>query len=418
MGTNTTAVPGAKVYTVGVQVSQADVAAAIAPLGNSGIPLLVQGVDFIGNVINGASTNPSQLQTIQTAYIDPAAENNPVAPSFGAGPPTVLSAAGTHALYATSWWYTSSTGTLMGVNDSTGNAGVVSTTPAADGSGVYTIGPTNNVGPAGVVWDPLIYNPAAPAMSMEAALLGGYGNSVSYIDKPPVSNLFSTGVLTVPLAQVVTNGDLHFDFSTTGLEGNNFIALDQLTFNFLGGNFTVDPHAVLDYSTNTIHSELTAGGGLASVGGVQVSPTMITADGNLTSTFATTTAANLGQTIGAAAAQQINFALAGSTAQAWDIHFTGTLQGLSTVVFHYDPTLIGSIPEMDLRIEHYENGAWVVPTGQVVDTLAHTITFQTDSFSPFVLAQTPEPSAFVLLSVGALALLGWRRRSAKRTRSV
>jgi hypothetical protein len=171
---------------------------------------------------------------------------------------------------------------------------------------------------------------------------------------------------------------------------------------------------VLDYNTNTIHSELTAGGGLASVGGIQVNPSMITTDGSLTSTFATTTAANLGQTIGATAAQQINFALAGSTVQAWDIQFTGTLQGLSTVVFHYDPTLIGSIPEMDLRIEHYENGAWVVPTGQVVDTVAHTITFQTDGFSPFVLAQTPEPSALVLLSMGVVALWAYRRTGAVR----
>jgi hypothetical protein len=66
MGTNTTAVPGAKVYTVGVQVSQADVAAAIAPLGNPGAVLGVQGVDFVGDVLNGASTNPSQLQAIQS----------------------------------------------------------------------------------------------------------------------------------------------------------------------------------------------------------------------------------------------------------------------------------------------------------------------------------------------------------------
>ena len=63
------------------------------------------------------------------------------------------------------------------------------------------------------------------------------------------------------------------------------------------------------------------------------------------------------------------------------------MQGLSTVVLHYDPYAHWQhASESALRIEHYENGAWVVPTGQVVDTVAHTITFQTDSFSPFVLA--------------------------------
>ena len=136
---------------------------------------------------------------------------------------------------------------------------------------------------------------------------------------------------------------------------------------------------------------------------------MITANGNLTSGYAATSATNLADTIGTAAAGQINFALAGSTVQAWDVQYTGVLTGTNTVVFHYDPTLIGTTPESELRIEHFVNGAWFVPAGQIVDTTAHTITFQTDSFSPFVLSQVPEPSSIALLMLGTLFVTCARR---------
>ena len=239
-------------------------------------------------------------------------------------------------------------------------------------------------------------------------------------DPTPISNQFVNGVLTVPLAQVVTNGNVNIGFSTVvnGFFPNTFLGLSQTTYNFLGGSALVDPHAVLDYSTNTIHSLLSAGGGLATPGGIQLDPTMISTDGTLTGNYSTTTAANLAQTIGAAAAGQINFALAGTTVQAWDVQFTGVLQGTNTVVFHYDPTLIGSTPESDLRIEHFVNGAWVVPAGEVADTVAHTITVQADSFSPFVLSQVPEPASAVLVGIGSLVACALRLRAGQRVEAV
>lgn len=415
MNTDSKTVPGAKVYTVGVQVTQADVAASIADF-HPNVVLGVQEVDFIGNILNSQQTTPfnyRSLQSIQSQYMDNAAYNNPVAPGGVAGPPVDLGSAGDHALYASSWWYAGNGGQLIGVTDSNGNIGPVTTIPAADGSGVYAVGPAANLGTTGLTWRGIPESfPGTPGMTMSEAIFGVAGSSAytGYLDQAPMSNQFVNGVLTVPLAQVVTDGNINFDFSTTGtsldggpLYGNNFITLTNTPFNFLGGNWLVDPHAVLDYSTNTIHSQLAAGGGTGTVGGIQVDPSMITSNGNLTAGYAATSTANLADTIGAAAAGQINFALAGSTVQAWDVQYTGVLTGTNTVVFHYDPTLIGNTPEADLRIEHFVNDAWVVPAGQVVDTTAHTITFQTDSFSPFVLAQVPEPSSVALLAIGALA---------------
>ena len=95
------------------------------------------------------------------------------------------------------------------------------------------------------------------------AFYGGFGGTAysGYVDQAPISNQFVNGVLTVPLAQVVTNGNitLNFDpvvFAAGDSHPNNFIGVQQLIYNFLGGDAAVDPHAVLDYSTNTIHSML------------------------------------------------------------------------------------------------------------------------------------------------------------------
>ena len=422
MNTDTTTVPGAKVYTVGVQVTQADVTSAIAasiPRGAfyANVPLYFQDLQFTGNIMNSSQTtdfNYRSLQSIQTQYIDPATYNSPVAPGLISGPPTNLGAAGDQALNASSWWYASGDGQIVGVNDSSGDIGPISTTPAADGSGVYTIGATNNIGPLGLDW---LATPEAYlgtlGMTMSQGFYGGYGPP-GYIDQAPISNQFVNGVLTVPLAQIVTNGNINVGFT----RADTFLGVSQTIYNFLGGSAIVDPHAVLDYSTNTIHSLLSAGGGTSTVGGIQIDPTMITTDGTLTGNYSTTTAANLAQTIGAAAAGQINFALAGTTVQLWDVQFTGVLQGTNTVVFHYDPTLIGSTPESDLRIEHFVNGAWVVPAGEVVDTVAHTITVQADSFSPFVLSQVPEPASAVLVGIGSLVACAWRLRAGQRVEAV
>ena len=59
-------------------------------------------------------------------------------------------------------------------------------------------------------------------------------------------------------------------------------------------------------------------------------------------------------------------------------------------------------------------GSWVIPSNQVIDQTDDTITFVTDSFSPFVLAATPEPSSAVLLGFGAIGLGAMAIRRSRR----
>ena len=84
------------------------------------------------------------------------------------------------------------------------------------------------------------------------------------------------------------------------------------------------------------------------------------------------------------------------SAQLGEFHFDKTFTGLATVTLSYDPTLLGNILPSQLEIEHYTGGQWVDLHG-VVAAAAHTITFETDSYSPFLLAAVPEPSSIAPL---------------------
>jgi hypothetical protein len=102
-----------------------------------------------------------------------------------------------------------------------------------------------------------------------------------------------------------------------------------------------------------------------------------------------------------------NFALPtiGGLVQTWDLSFSGTFSGPASLTFHYDPsTLLPDTDPSQLEIQHFTNGQWVALIGTVNST-AETITVSTNSLSPFVLAEVPEPSTLTLVVVGGLALL-------------
>ena len=163
----------------------------------------------------------------------------------------------------------------------------------------------------------------------------------------------------------------------------------------------------------------TVGGGTSVVGGVQSTLPDVTTPGTFTTTYTVATSlSQLISDIGSAAAGTINFAFANSSAvQLWQLHFDGTFTGEATVTVHFDPTLLGGIPLSELYIEHYDNGTWV-PIYGTVDPIADTITFQTESFSPFVLAEVPEPSTLVLaIFVAACLSAAATRRSICSDRS-
>ncbi len=101
--------------------------------------------------------------------------------------------------------------------------------------------------------------------------------------------------------------------------------------------------------------------------------------------------------------------------QIWTVEYTGLLAGqTATLVFHYDTSLLPvGTDESKLGIWHYNGSTW--DFGGTVNTLDHTITFDTTSFSPFVLGlAVPEPSTFVLAGLGIVGLAGMALRKKYR----
>ncbi|HEY1601405.1 MAG TPA: choice-of-anchor tandem repeat GloVer-containing protein [Pirellulales bacterium] len=240
MATNTTALAGAKVFTIGVQVTAADVSAG------SDVQLFVQGLTFEGGGGGPLKrTSASDIQTVQSSFIQNSVATN-------GGPPTnaTLGTAGVRALYQDSWFYSSGTGTLMGAIDSNGDDGVVTTNPAADGSGVYTLGPTNNVGATGYLFRPLSlsFGPPNGTIGDTMSITAGIGPfPFTFLDQPPLANTFINGVLDIPLAQIVATGNIAIPNPA-----GTFIAIGGDTYNVMGGNPNIDPGAHLDFATNQI----------------------------------------------------------------------------------------------------------------------------------------------------------------------
>jgi cyclophilin family peptidyl-prolyl cis-trans isomerase len=96
----------------------------------------------------------------------------------------------------------------------------------------------------------------------------------------------------------------------------------------------------------------------------------------------------------------------------WDVDYVGDpdQDGMYTLTFVYDEDLLGTgVDENELAIYHRVDDEWIELAG-VVDTDANTITVETDSFSPYAMGVTPEPTSLALLGGGALALLRRRKR--------
>lgn len=206
-----------QLVTFGIQVSQFDLSNA-----GSNPVLFVQNLTFLGNGIDrgplqGASSksgskNAADVQSIQTNYIDNITDYPPTDAGLAA-----VSFRAPAQLYADSWWYSSSgaaAGTLFGLNDVSGSTmGTVTTNPNTTLGGGFTgRAGTAAVGTTGYLWQPLATGIVGGLTSFSTMSYTGLfgpigGNSLTAL---PLSGQFVNGFLTVPLAQILTSGNIYF----------------------------------------------------------------------------------------------------------------------------------------------------------------------------------------------------------------
>jgi PEP-CTERM motif len=195
-----------------------------------------------------------------------------------------------------------------------------------------------------------------------------------------------------------------YEDAFSALQGTvTYVAQLVATAHFDSASNIAPVSAGISQSTNVI-------GGATQTGGIDLSFADVTTAGDVTAQAIDTTGLSLPAI--EALSSVTNFQLAGSaTAQIWNVSFDGAFTGTATLTFNYDPVLAGA---GTLSILHFNEtlGEWE-NLGGTVDTLNHTITVDTTSFSPFALVvAVPEPSSWVLgaLACGSLALVRRRRR--------
>jgi PEP-CTERM motif len=236
-------VAGARTFTIGVRIYQSDL---LRPGVGAHPTLTIHDFGFLA----GNSSGPVQFANVpdlQTAWntLDANSPNSIAngdagGPSFPApsGPPT-------NELYRDSWWYSSPTGTLQGINgfapdQSTDFFGTVSTVNS--GQGVYAQGPGALVGTTGNLWSPVDTGITGGASSGAAVGFSGVFGPNGGIDltSPDITSQFNSGTLTIPLMQVVAKGFLG---ATSNYDQGQYISIGGANFNFAGG----------DESTNADH---------------------------------------------------------------------------------------------------------------------------------------------------------------------
>jgi hypothetical protein len=237
---NAPGVAGAKAFTIGVQITAADIAA------NPDSTLFAQNITFTGG---GAAVGPVQAGNtpdIQTAWTLVDANSPNSIGNGGSGGPSFPAAGGAAtALYKDSWWYSSGTGTLQGINgflpdQSNDTFGTVTTVNS--GQGVYAQGPGAAVGATGYLFQPeatgIVGGVTTGADMSFTGLFGPLGANV--LDQAPLASQLVNGILTVPLAQIITKGDLHIPDNYTAGQGQ-FLAVGNTPYNLNGTLAGTDP---------------------------------------------------------------------------------------------------------------------------------------------------------------------------------
>ncbi len=152
------------------------------------------------------------------------------------------------------------------------------------------------------------------------------------------------------------------------------------------------------------HQTASVNGGTSTLGGTEITFEEVVSPGTVTGHYGQGPASDFASTFlsDPAALVAVEDMLLPGDFQYWFLDLEmGQFAGLVTLTFAYDPALLP--PELDparLMILHYRSDAWESLLPIASDPVAHTITVQTDSLSPFLLARVPEPASIVCLIVG------------------
>jgi hypothetical protein len=212
---------------------------------------------------------------------------------------------------------------------------------------------------------------------------------------------------------------LNLNFSYSNTQSIFGIAPETTTLTY-GGTIRATAH----YSASNVAAVIPATNPMVSVLGGTSQPGGITATFGAAATPGTFSAEQIpleGLSTAGVSAESLNHAFALSlnsfggaqgVQQVWNVEYSGQLNGPVTLTFDYDPsTLPAGTDQTKLGIWHFISSLDQWQFGGTVDTVNHTITVTTNSFSPFVLG-VPEPSSLVLAAFGFIGLAAWcsRRR--------
>jgi hypothetical protein len=228
-------VAGAKAFTIGIQIAQGDL---LAPGVGAHPTLALKNLTFLGSTpgpIQGPG--PGNVPDIQSAWnnVDLSSPNSILNDGFGAGGPSFpVTGSATTQLYKDSWWYSSPTGTLQGINGFTFEAdtfGTVTTVP--NGGFVYAQGPGAAVGITGFLWAPQGNGitgggAASGGVSADMSYTGVYGPGGGLdLTSPAFASQFINGILTLPLAELIIKGDVGIQ---TSFALGEYLSFGQATY--------------------------------------------------------------------------------------------------------------------------------------------------------------------------------------------
>ncbi len=200
---------------------------------------------------------------------------------------------------------------------------------------------------------------------------------------------------------------------TTAITGSTLMVGDQ-NWNGEGKVYQFGPERTAQVRASASPQTVDVQGGNGVPGGVSVSFDVVGEDGTFSADYYTCAPEEIAGIVGEGIPAE--FQIPGETAQLWDLTHTAVAHtSVYTLTFRIArPDNWYQEPNWSqLVVLHKTDSGWETLRPTHVDPSLYLLTVQTDSLSPFVLANgaaaVPEPASLLLLGLGSLALL-FRRR--------